>query len=332
MTDIASDEEQTVVSTNRPPSSKPERPDVPAKRARHLVEADQLHALLQDDQGPHPDDIVLCHAHFVHPDDYEAGHIPGAIPLDTTLLESTETWNRRPAAELEDALTSLGIRHDTTVVLYGRYSHPTYEEDRPGRRAGQIAAMRCALILLYAGVEDVRVLDGGIDAWEAAGYELTTEPTRPRPVDSFGVEIPAHPEYIVDLPEADRLRRSDDGVLVDFRSQGEHVGEWSGYHYIEDTGRIPGSVFGRAGSDAYHVETLRNPDGTTRDLHEIAEAWAEEGIVPDKHVAFYCGTGWRASEAFFVAWLMDWPRISVYDGGWYEWIRAGDAPVAAGPP
>jgi thiosulfate/3-mercaptopyruvate sulfurtransferase len=41
--------------------------------------------------------------------------------------------------------------------------------------------------------------------------------------------------------------------------------------------------------------------------------------VPGRPTAFYCGTGWRASMAFFYAWLMDWPHISVYDGGWFEW-------------
>ncbi|WP_227625940.1 rhodanese-like domain-containing protein [Geofilum rubicundum] len=36
-------------------------------------------------------------------------------------------------------------------------------------------------------------------------------------------------------------------------------------------------------------------------------------------MAFYCGTGWRGSEAWFNAWLMGWPKVSVYDGGWFEW-------------
>jgi thiosulfate/3-mercaptopyruvate sulfurtransferase len=54
---------------------------------------------------------------------------------------------------------------------------------------------------------------------------------------------------------------------------------------------------------------------------EIAANWSEAGITPDKHVAFYCGTGWRASETWFYAYLQDWPRISVYDGGWFEWSQ-----------
>ena len=41
-------------------------------------------------------------------------------------------------------------------------------------------------------------------------------------------------------------------------------------------------------------------------------------------MAFYCGTGWRASETWFYAHLMGWPRIAVYDGGWHEWSRDPD--------
>ena len=47
--------------------------------------------------------------------------------------------------------------------------------------------------------------------------------------------------------------------------------------------------------------------------------WAEAGITPDKWVAFYCGTGWRASETWFDAHVMGWSRVAVYDGGWLEW-------------
>lgn len=64
-----------------------------------------------------------------------------------------------------------------------------------------------------------------------------------------------------------------------------------------------------------------------RPAAEIARMWHAEGIVRERHVAFYCGTGWRASLAFFYAWLMGWEQISVYDGGWYEWSGDPGNPV-----
>jgi molybdopterin synthase sulfurtransferase len=312
----------------------PDRPLRQLPRYRHLVHPGWLAAALRGEasEAPPRKGWVLCHAHFDNVPDYQAGHIPGAVPLDTNTLESPETWNRRSPAELERALLALGIRHDTTVVVYGRYSHPTYDQPEPGKSAGQLAAMRSALIMLHAGVEDVRVLNGGIHVWEAAGLPMSADPVPPRPATDFGVPIPARPEYVLDMPDARRLVDAPDGELVSVQSWPEYIGELSGYHYIERKGRIPGAIFGNTGSDAYHMENLRNLDNTTREAGEVARAWAESGITPEKHIAFYCGTGWRASEAFMNAWLMDWPRVSIYDGGWYEWSGDSSNDIATGPP
>ncbi len=58
--------------------------------------------------------------------------------------------------------------------------------------------------------------------------------------------------------------------------------------------------------------------------------WQEVGITSDHHNAFYCGTGWRASEAFFYAYVMGYRNISVYDGGWLEWSQDKCNPVDSG--
>ncbi|MDX1673714.1 MAG: rhodanese-like domain-containing protein [Longimicrobiales bacterium] len=319
-------------------SADPNRPLLRMGRYEHLVHPGWLRSALGGSdagavgESPPSSRLVVCHAHYGNPDDYAAGHIPGAIALDTNRLESAETWNRRTPEELETALTSLGIRHDTTVVVYGRHSFPTYAMEHPGASAGHLGAMRCAAILLYAGVADVRVLNGGIHGWEEAGHALSTEPTEPRPVSSFGAAIPGRPELMVDTQKAREMLVASDAELVSVRSWAEYIGERSGYHYIEKKGRIPGSVFGNCGTDAYHMENYRNPDHTTRAFDEIAAEWAEVGIVPDKHIAFYCGTGWRGSEAFMNAWLMGWPRVSVYDGGWMEWSGDPENPVETGVP
>ena len=313
-------------------AANPRRPVSRLKRYKQLVPPDWLHGLLHGDaEDTNGTNTVICHAHFDHRADYEEGHIPGAIPLNTNWLESPETWNRRSPAELEDALCRLGIQRDTTVVLYGRFSHPTYEQEHPAQSAGHLGAMRCAAILLYAGVQDVRILNGGLNTWTAAGYDLSTEDVAPASVDSTGLDVPEHPEYMLDLDGAEALLAADDGELVSVRSWSEFIGERSGYHYIEQTGRIPGAVFGNCGSDAYHMENYRNFDYTTRAFEEVARKWGEAAIVPSKHIGFYCGTGWRGSEAFMNAYLMGWPRISVYDGGWFEWSNAG-RPSETGPP
>jgi molybdopterin synthase sulfurtransferase len=301
---------------------------------RQLVPPGWLHDLILNKQVPEysKNRYVICHAHYHNRADYEKGHIPGAINVDTNWLESMETWDRRSPEELKNVLESLGISHDTTVILYGRFSQPTYDDPFPGSSAGQLAAFRCAFIMLYSGVKDVRVLNGGMQSWLDEGYEITTEEAEKRPVVDFGAPIPSRPEFAVDLPEAKEILKADDKNLVCVRSWPEYIGEVSGYHYIEKKGRIPGAVFANCGSDAYHMENYRNLDHTTREYHEIEKAWAQVGITPDKHNAFYCGTGWRGSEAFFNAYLLGWQRISVFDGGWFAWSAHENNPYETGVP
>jgi len=277
-------------------------------------------------------DLIICHTHYRNPADYARGHIPGAVSLDTLLLEAPETWNRRSPAEVRDALLELGITAGSTVVLYGRFSFPDNADPFPGSSAGQLAAFRCAFIMLWAGIADVRVLNGGLQSWEDAGYEVSTDDAVPHAARDFGVEVPASPQLAVDLPEARLILASPDANLVCVRSWPEYTGQVSGYNYITKTGRIPGAVFGNCGSDAYHMENYRNVDHTTKEYGEIVEAWRTAGITPDRHNAFYCGTGWRGSEAFFNAWLLGWPRVSVYDGGWFEWSNDPSNPIETGEP
>ncbi|MDT8436123.1 MAG: rhodanese-like domain-containing protein [Gemmatimonadota bacterium] len=301
-------------------------------RHEHLVPASWLADRLPAGGGAADGGLVLCHAHYRNRGDYEKGHIPGALPLDTLLLESPETWNRRSPDEVREALLGLGITAGSTVVLYGRYSFPDNRDPFPGSSAGQLAAFRCAFIMLWAGVRDVRVLNGGFQSWTDAGLEVSTEEPQARPASEFGADVPGAPELAADLPEAKEILASPDANLVSVRSWPEYIGEVSGYNYIEKTGRIPGSVFGNCGSDAYHMENYRNLDHTTREYHEIAAAWESAGITPDRRNAFYCGTGWRGSEAFFNAWLMGWPRVAVYDGGWFEWSSDPANPFETGVP
>jgi thiosulfate/3-mercaptopyruvate sulfurtransferase len=304
------------------------------QRYRQLVPPQWLHTLIFNGTAPEyeNDSYIICHAHYQNGEDYDKGHIPGAIELDTNTLESPDTWNRRPSHELKAALEQAGITRDTTVILYGRCSPIDSNDPFPGSSAGHIAAMRCAFIMLYAGVKDVRILNGGLRSWIDAGYQLTQNSTPRRPAADFGAPIPQCPELAVDMAEAKEILRSPNKNLVCVRSWREYIGEVSGYNYIQKRGRIPGAVFGNCGSDAYHMENYRNVDFTTREYHEIEKIWAEAGIVPEKHNSFYCGTGWRGSEAFINAWLMGWPSISVFDGGWFEWSNDENNPFETGVP
>ncbi len=223
-------------------------------------------------------------------EDYKKGHIKSAVHINTDEVEKGPVWNRLPDKDLEKFAKNNGITADTTVVLYGADSMPSF---------------RVAAILKYMGVKDVRVLNGGTAAWTSAGYELDTTSNKKTPVDSFGAAVPQNKGYIVDLPEAKEILKDKEGSkLVDIRSWDEFIGKISGYDYIKAKGRPAGAVWGHAGSDSSHLEDFRNIDNTMKNPSEILAMWEKEGIKPDQKLSFYCGTGWRAAEVLIYADVM----------------------------
>ncbi|MHA4870963.1 sulfurtransferase [Duganella sp. PWIR1] len=304
-------------------------------RARQLMTADQLAAQLATlCAGGMPAGVCLLEAGYGLRAQFEQAHIPGAAYLDTDDIEHAPRWLKAPDHELLAVLLSHGIRHDTTVILYGR---------------NNLAAARAAQLMLYMGVEDVRLLDGGFDAWLRAGHACASRvsgvssvpgtsdasgasraPTpapMPAPAADFGRAVPAHPEYIIDTAQARAFLVQADGALASIRSEAEHLGKISGYSYISQRGDIAGARWVAAGEDGdiNSMSAYQLPDGTMKPAEEIEQLWQNAGITRERQVAFYCGTGWRASMAFFYAYLMGWPRISVYDGGWCEWAAGGEA-------
>ncbi|MBM7625067.1 rhodanese-like domain-containing protein [Sporohalobacter salinus] len=263
-------------------------------------------------------DYKIVEVSYGGPKKYKQGHIPSAIHLNTNRIEDKPDWNIVADEKLENYLEKLGITTDTKVILYGSNSN--------------MAASRAASTLMYAGVKDVRLLNGGLKSWQQAGYKLERKIHQPTAVDDFGAKIPVHPEYIINTPQAKKILKDPNAELVSVRSWPEYIGKTSGYSYIESKGRIAGAVWGHAGSDAYHMEHFENIDGTLRSYSQIKDMWKEWGITSDKKVSFFCGTGWRASETFFVAYLMGWEDISVYDGGWLVWSENSDNPVKYGDP
>ncbi|MRT56739.1 sulfurtransferase [Enterobacteriaceae bacterium RIT693] len=261
-------------------------------------------------------DWKVIEAGWGSPKKYLLSHIPGAGYINTEEVESEPLWNKVSDDKLKAMLAKHGIRHDTTVILYGRDVY---------------AAARVAAIMLYAGVKDVRLLDGGWTTWRAA--ELPVErglPPQPAPADDFGAPIPGQPQLMLDMEQARALLHRKDASLVSIRSWPEFIGTTSGYSYIKPKGEIAGARWGHAGSDSTHMEDFHNPDGTMRTGDDIAAMWKTWNITPDQHVAFYCGTGWRASETLMYARAMGWKNVGLYDGGWYEWSADPKNPVVSG--
>lgn len=144
------------------------------------------------------------------------------------------------------------ITKDTKVVLYG----------------GDISGTaRVAYAYIWAGVEDVKIVNGGIDAWKKAGYETEKKTNEGTEAKDFGTVVPAHPEYWTSIEDAkDKVANDDNFKLVSIRSEDEWLGKTSGYNYMDKAGEPDGAVWGKGAKTAADVADFTNDDGTVKNL------------------------------------------------------------------
>ena len=248
--------------------------------------------------------------------DYRAGHLPGAIHLNTDEFENGyPTWHLRSVRELQRVIGAHGITPSTTVIVYSQQT---------------IAAARAWWVLHYAGVTDVRLLNGGMRAWTAAGYPVETAVNTPRPA-----KFVARPRMAALATMAYVSARVHDqkAILADARSQKEFVGEISGYDYMEFKGRLPTAINIGDADDAARLYV--NADGSLRPADEISAWWAKTGLTNDgREVIFYCGSGWRSSLTFLYAWVLGFDKVRNYSDGWGGWstVYLPDKRVKGGTP
>jgi 3-mercaptopyruvate sulfurtransferase SseA len=256
---------------------------------------------------------------------YLKGHIPGSFHINTDRIEPPTKedpvmWMLADDKTLKAFALEFGFTKSDTVIVTA---------------AEPLASYRVATVLRYIGVSDVRVLNGGTTAWIMAGFDLETKRhDHPASVENFGGSIPGNPDIIDTIGETrEGLQNPDTFCLVDNRTWNEHIGESTGYSYHKIKGRIPGSKYGHAGiKDAYSMDYFRNPDKTMRNAAEFIELWKKEGIDINKHLAFMCGSGWRAAEIFYFADTYGLKDIAVYSDGWIGWSNDSTNPIETGIP
>ena len=248
---------------------------------------------------------------------YSKGHVPTSVHINTDTVEPPPQWMLASDEELAKFANDYGFTKDDTVIVTG---------------PDVMASYRVAVVLRYIGINDVRVLNGGNNAWTSAGYELETKSNKPVAGNDFGATIPANPDLIDTQAELKEMLKDSNNVLVDNRSWDEYIGKISGYSYHDKKGRIPGAVYGYAGTSATTLEDYRNIDNTMRNADEIKALWKDAGIDTNKHLMFMCGSGWRAAEVLTYANVMGFDITSLYSDGWIGWSNDTSNPTETGEP
>ena len=271
-----------------------------------LITADELAAALRRDE------VVVLDVQFAltgtpGPELYAAGHVPGApfLDLDTALAGPPGRAGRHPLPDpvvLQEALRACGVDDDTTVVVYDQRT--------------SLSAARAWWVLRWAGHPAVRVLDGGLAAWERAGYEVTADVPTPAP-GTMTVRPGSVP--VLDAGQAGDLARV--GVLLDVRAPERYRGETEPIDHT--AGHVPGSVnlpMGRMLAD----------DGTFLPPTTIRERAAEVGVHRSTPVGTSCGSGVTAAQMALALHLAGIDAVP-YVGSWSEWVEDPARPVATGP-
>jgi thiosulfate/3-mercaptopyruvate sulfurtransferase len=238
---------------------------------------------------------------------YAAAHLPGAhhVDLDAELAGPPGPGGRHPlptAHAVQEALRRCGAHAGSRVVAYDQ--GPTY------------AAARAWWVFRYFGVRDVRVLDGGLAAWLAAGGPVTTELPEP---GAGTIETRAGGLRMLDAEEAASL--SVTGILLDARAPERYRGETEPIDPV--AGHIPGAVSAPTVDNAHEDGTFLGP----QDLRARFEALGVQGGDDEHPVGVYCGSGVTAAHevlALHEAGL----EAALYVGSWSDWITDPSRPVA----
>jgi thiosulfate/3-mercaptopyruvate sulfurtransferase len=237
------------------------------------------------------------------PEDYTAGHIPGALHLDlwgVSLIDTDPAPLRAFMWMIEHLLASHGVTAETPVVVYDEQSG--------------IRAARAFWFLEYFGHPSVHVLDGGFPAWAAAGLEVTRDASPPPKSTWSGKR---DEKVLATWRDVRAALRRRDVVLLDTRSDGEYSGSTV---RASRGGAIPGAV---------HIEWTRNlaPNGDFKPAGELQKMYEDAGVTPDREIITYCQGGYRAAHSYLALRLLGYPRVRSYVGSWKEWGDREDLPV-----
>jgi len=278
--------------------------------ARQLVSVDEL---AEELASPTPPSVLDVRWRLGGPpgrDEYVAGHIPSAsyVDLDRALagpVRDDRVGGRHPLPDPQRfgaAMRAAGVSPRRPVVVY---------DD-----SGGMSAARAWWLLVHHGHVDVRLLDGGLAAWRAAGRTLEKGPGDPPPGDW----TPQEPGRLPVLDAEGAAALAQDGGLLDARAPERYRGEVEPVDPV--AGHVPGA---RSAPGTGWVGT----DGLLLPPEEIRRRVTELGVSLDEPLGAYCGSGVVASLSV-LALATAGLEAALYAGSWSDWVSDPARPVATG--
>jgi thiosulfate/3-mercaptopyruvate sulfurtransferase len=237
------------------------------------------------------------------PEAYANGHIPGSRSFDIFGISLIDTRPHPLEAFLwmiEHLIQAKGVNNDSTVVAY---------DDIAGMRSA-----RLFWFLEYFGHEDVHLLNGGFNAWQAAGLPVTQEAVVPK---AGNFKMKPQPPRIATADDVLGRLGNPSSVIVDTRSDGEYTGQLV---RAKRGGAIPGAV---------HLEWTNNLDakGFFKSADELKTMYVEKNITPEKEVIPHCQGAYRSAHTYLALRLLGYPNVRNYLGSWGEWGNREDLPI-----
>jgi thiosulfate/3-mercaptopyruvate sulfurtransferase len=247
--------------------------------------------------------------------DYFRGHIPTAHHINFDTLRGTD--DGVPVQYLPDDLTKVllvraGVDRDRLHLIYA--TGDTLPNDEI------LSASMVAYVLEKFGVENIRIVDGGLPEWTKQKLPVTQE--------YFGNrkgKLPETGKPEIALKVTDILNRKPEAVLVDARPYNEYVGEdelWL------RKGHIPGAI-------SFHWARLMEKDNTHKFLpfEKVKAELEAAGLRPDREILVYCGTSREGSLLrFYLKHVAKYPNVRLYEGSWKEYVSMKHLPAERGEP
>lgn len=231
-------------------------------------------------------------------EDYIAGHVEGAVNIqnaDITINVPVSTM-LTSAKKISSLMGSKGISNDTLVIAYD---------------TNKMSASRLLWSLFMYGHENVKVVDGGLNAILAEGITLTTAETVVTET-TFTAKEPSRNWLATKKDVLNQVNNPDANVvLLDVRTQEEYYTE----------GKIPTSVMIDWTNNFYSV------DNTFKSIQTTRINYLEERIYPEQEIIIYCKSSMRATPVFVQLYEAGYRNIRIFDGAYLEWSSDSSNPV-----